>query len=395
MAVLALLGLMFHWFELPGAAARVAARSLGGAALLVAPLLPLFALVSPAPVNGAKLLVFPAAVTIALVPWVPREWLGEEARSATLARLFVIAILANLVVLGLPGSGGPPPREKPVRWGSGGKLMAFVAAVALAAAALEVWRSRESQGTVAYRFASVALLVIFGFFLQTRFTSSPTATLVALALGIPAAAYFRARLALPNYQGLAAVADQCWAGIALALGTLYAVAHAARGESWTWAVIATLLSLGSARAFPPVSVGLVPALGLLALGALGRGRVVAFLLCLLAILPAAVTAANHFPPILRMLVGAETRVAAEPQSHLFSELAIVVGLLGCARVRFTPSATALFLFCLGLEGAALRWDAAAPTLEAGAVFGSALLAGALVSGSSETIPAPSATPTIA
>ena len=68
--------------------------------------------------------------------------------------------------------------------------MAFVAAVALAAAALEVWRSRESQGTVAYRFASVALLVIFGFFLQTRFTSSPTATLVALALGIPAAAYF-------------------------------------------------------------------------------------------------------------------------------------------------------------------------------------------------------------
>jgi hypothetical protein len=170
---------------------------------------------------------------------------------------------------------------------------------------------------------------------------------------------------------LAPLLDQGYAGIALALGALYAQSHVARGASVVWACVAMLLSLGSARAFPPLAVGLAAALAALAIAAVARGRIAAFLFCLLSVLPAAGPAAAHAGPIARMLAGLDARPAAP-----FTLAPIVFGhlsLVGLARVRACAPAVALILFSLGAALAGYRW----PDID-GVLFGASILGFAML-----------------
>src|SRR6185436_8190270 len=117
--------------------------------------------------------------------------------------------------------------SKTIRWSAGGKLMLAVAILGIAVAVADrlIESSRgpapgREPSSPAYRFASWILLVVFSFFLQSRFTQSPRAILAGLAAAIGAAALFTFRIDPAPIQR---IPDSRVAGLALALGALYSL----------------------------------------------------------------------------------------------------------------------------------------------------------------------------
>jgi hypothetical protein len=366
--LLSSLSLLLHWYELKTPSAAAAARALGALTLFVAPLFPWLALASPEPVNGTKLVVFPAAVMLALTPWVSRNWLVNFEAGAAVTGILTFAIVGNAVAPLVPFGDRPNSLYKRVRWGAGGNLMLVVAVMALTAALGDyLWVRRG--GPVAYRFATIALLVVFAFFLLTRSTTSPKAILLGLTAGT----------AVGTWGVLAGRGSggPVLSGLALTFGALYCACHVSRTSSLVWTALGTALTVGAIDAHPGLAIGAVPALVILTAAALVRrnwsGVVLLVLLTIIGV--AAVLSRVPFGGSGATATGSAWSI---PEAPIALWVGAGLGTLGLVKLRVPPAALALYVAGLGfLVGAAAGPVARGDFVFMGAVSLS-LLTGGLV-----------------
>ncbi len=252
MAWLAALALLLHETGFVGASGRTLALAVGSTALLLAPFFPLYAVLSPEPANGAKLLVFPAATFLAVWSWLPPS-IGAHGPAAV-RWLLVLGVAGNAAVIAAPALGATKAlRGKRIEWRAGGPLFLAVLALAAAQAAVAV-SARVPEVNPAPAIAAIVLAVVFQFFLATRISTSPRAILAGLVLaGAAIAGGFalgrtRVPLDLPAGDLVSA---------ALVLGALYALCHVERAGHLPWVFLASILALGAAAPAPLLALALV------------------------------------------------------------------------------------------------------------------------------------------
>jgi hypothetical protein len=256
---LSVLALCLHEFRLHGDAGRALTQWIGGLALCCAPFFPWFLLASPVPANGAKLIIFSAASSVALAPWIPPRWTSDaESRALFVRYVLAGSVLFNALILATPARG------RIIQWGAGGKPMAVVALLAVAFAAVDGLLPQGSPSTTSYRFAGVVLFVIFIFFLVSRFTVSPIATLGAVILASAASA---AVLRADSRPAVQQVADSAVVAFALMGASLYCWSHVAKSGSTVWAFTGILAMQGCVAAMPGLAIPLAAGLATFAIAA--------------------------------------------------------------------------------------------------------------------------------
>jgi hypothetical protein len=333
--LLSSLSLLLHWYELKTPAAASAARVLGALTLFVAPLFPWLALASPEPANGPKLVVFPVAVMLALTPWVPRQWFTELGTGRIVSAILLFSVAGNLMVPFIPAAGSVNNIDKRIQWNAGGKLMGFAAAVGLTIAGADAVWERTPR---AYAFASIALLPVFAYFVQTRFTTSPRAIVAGLTVASVGGVLF-------------GFTENGLTGAALALGSFYCATHVARTASVLWTLLGGILAAGASRSLPSLVPGVF--LGVMVLtGYAARARNWAAIpLCVLVMLACslALTTRPVWTPRIPMFYQwCEAPSTAYACLAIAIAIAIVIcGYIGMVRLRTPPVARAFFWVCFG------------------------------------------------
>lgn len=254
-AIFSIVAVVFHFSDRQEGIRGLLASGVGTTTLFCALLFPFFAVLSPEPANGPKLIIFSAAVFLALTPWIPPRFLdGDEARWSFLLLLMIASALGNLIILALPSTaGGAAPRTKRIDWSAGGKLFIVILSLGLAAIIADRLRGRpwNAPGVV-----SMLLIVIFTYFVASRFTRSPAAVVTAVLFACGAAA-----LVAVVEQFAGGIASGSIAGTALGIGVLYSASHVERGGNFLWTIISVALMLGAVADLPilgaPLLVGML------------------------------------------------------------------------------------------------------------------------------------------
>lgn len=217
---------------------------------------PLLGALSPAPANGPKLLVFPAAIFLAALPWIPPVWLGDSSRRWTfILYLLITAVAGNLILLFVPGSGAAAaPRSKIIQWRAGGKLVLAAAATGLTLAVADLARPSNDSTPITYKVAAFLLLTIFSCFVTMRIVSNARAIVAALFLAVGGAVV---QWILDPSPAVRALTPDACSGTALAIGAIYCGSHVARNSSLLWTAICIVLSMGSVAAFPAIGIPLL------------------------------------------------------------------------------------------------------------------------------------------
>ncbi|MFN0205596.1 MAG: hypothetical protein ACKVS6_04700 [Planctomycetota bacterium] len=256
-AFLSASALLLNEFKMNEPAARGVTQIIGGFALFVAVLFPIFVLLSPSPANGPKLLVFPVAATLALAPWIPPSWNRDPAGFFRI--IFSISILGNILLLFVPAIGaGPPARGREIRWGAGGKLMLLITILAFSVSVVDLYFLKTELWVKTYRFGGIVTSIIFIYFLATRWTSSPGALLFSVVAAVAAAA---AVLLNDRGPGVSQFFDSSITALSLMIGALYCASHVSKTSSFVWTFILILLMQGCSAAWPgfgpPLAAGIV------------------------------------------------------------------------------------------------------------------------------------------
>lgn len=199
---------------------------------------PLYAIQSPSPANGPKLILFPLLTFVSLLPWIPPPVREPASLWWALLLMLAAALVGNGILL-LLRSGGVPVRRKTIRWSAGGRPFGVVVAAGVASAAFD--GMFISAGFNEERSVMIILLYITTFFLLTRAT---THTKTAVAGSIAAPLVFAA-VAAAGPDGLASQRFHALTKAAVLLGMLfYSCSHLGGSGARVWAMITFILLAG-------------------------------------------------------------------------------------------------------------------------------------------------------